>query len=158
MSACKCGCGQDAGVYAFTDIRRGEVAGQPKNYVKGHNQFAKRTCFDREEINDFDLGWFVGMFEGEGYIGSNKSKPQIVIVSTDKPNLLRIQRVLGCGKVYPRKAVRGNKASWAWKVSVLADVIAIVEFMYPYLGARRRHQCRRAMPISILRDHNGNLC
>ena len=38
MSLCECGCGQDAGVYPiYTYVAGKNVSGQPKRFVKGHN-------------------------------------------------------------------------------------------------------------------------
>ena len=37
MNTCKCGCGEDAGVYAQTDCRRGDIKGMPRKFIRGHN-------------------------------------------------------------------------------------------------------------------------
>lgn len=34
---CRCGCGQPAPILAWTDRRRGHVAGQPARFILGHN-------------------------------------------------------------------------------------------------------------------------
>lgn len=147
MNKCKCGCGKDAGTYANTDPRRGEVKGAPKSYLQGHNNFLARSCVERSDLTDFELGWIVGMIEGEGHIGINGHQARITVVSTDKPNLRRIQKSLGCGKIYPRKVRPGWKPSWGWTVYISSDVKAVVEILYPHLSARRRRQCRKAFPM-----------
>jgi hypothetical protein len=37
MAICKCGCGQDAGVYVKTRSQYGHVRGQPRRFAPGHN-------------------------------------------------------------------------------------------------------------------------
>ena len=36
MSLCKCGCGEDAGVWPRTHTNRGEIRGNPRRYIHGH--------------------------------------------------------------------------------------------------------------------------
>lgn len=46
-SPCACGCGQDAGTYKRTDRSKGRVAGQPKQFIRGHNAHSGLSDRDR---------------------------------------------------------------------------------------------------------------
>ncbi len=37
MGECRCGCGEDAGVYKFTNASKGIFEGEPKKFKRGHN-------------------------------------------------------------------------------------------------------------------------
>lgn len=40
---CKCGCGQPTAISTYTWDLRGYVKGQPRDYIRGHNQRGKPT-------------------------------------------------------------------------------------------------------------------
>lgn len=47
---CECGCGQDTGVYRYTDSRRGQIKGQPK-------RFATKSCQLRSPLAPAERFW-----------------------------------------------------------------------------------------------------
>jgi hypothetical protein len=90
--------------------------------------FKPRTCVS--ELDDFELGWVVGLIE----------------VSTDYMVLFRMKSILKCGRISERKTALANrKRMWAYKISVAADVAAVIELTYEHLSLRRQDQCRKVL-------------
>jgi hypothetical protein len=75
---CLCGCGQPAGVYGRTNSRRGEVRGQPKRYVNGHNS---RKNVRRYAVDE-STGCWVWLLQlsrtGYAYCWSTKEQRNVV--------------------------------------------------------------------------------
>ncbi len=92
--------------------------------------------------------WFVGVFEGEGTIClSARSSVQLRIAMTDKDVIARIRNVVGLGTVYaPWKSQRADrKPSWLWNMYRKAEVAAVLPWMLPHLGERRRARALEAV-------------
>jgi hypothetical protein len=106
--------------------------------------FKPRTCVS--ELDDFELGWVVGLIEGEGCISAHNDKAAIIVVSTDYMVLFRMKSILKCGRISERKTALANrKRMWAYKISVAADVAAVIELTYEHLSLRRQDQCRKVL-------------
>lgn len=140
---CECGCGE-------------HVRLATHRFVNGHQRRHPASCV-LAVTDSFELGWIVGIVEGEGCIGAyrngavNTKCPKVMVSSSDISVVQRVKVTLGCGKIYTRKDV-GNgltkKTMYEWRTTTRADAIAVSEILYPYLSARRRAQIRRAFQRS----------
>jgi len=96
-------------------------------------------------MNRFDLGYVVGLFEGEGNISiviNTKSKnpmlsPRVEISNQDRNLLEKVKEILGFGQIY-----RGSKKSgmWRWNIQNLADVLRFCELIEPYLVSEKKRK------------------
>lgn len=99
-------------------------------------------------MQDFDLGWAVGLFEGEGTIvlpSVGRGSIQLQLASTDEDTVVRFQALVG-GKVYgPYGPYQPNrKAHWRW--DAYGDNAAeFLRLVFPYLGSRRALRAREAL-------------
>ena len=51
QNTCACGCGEDPGVYAQSHSQRGQVKGEPKRWIRGHeNRGRVMTPAERAKI------------------------------------------------------------------------------------------------------------
>jgi hypothetical protein len=95
-------------------------------------------------MTDFELGWVVGIFEGEGYAGPRKLSgrsvcPVIAIGMTDEDVIKKVASLIGATAKGPLN--RGPKRKLLWLVRVFGDrAIALGNKMLPHLGARRTKQ------------------
>ena len=105
-----------------------------------------------ESITAFDLGWLVGILEGEGAFvvsydkrrkGTYNSKIQVEM--TDKDMIDRINNLFP-GRVwesnYPSKykSFPNAKPSWRWAISSKDKTKALAELIYPFMSDRRKLQ------------------
>lgn len=92
----------------------------------------------------FDLGWAIGLLEGEGCFHSTNS-PGVRITMTDEDALVKIAKILG-GKVdgpYPPRTHQ-RKATWNWVV--YGDpAIEIMRKIHPHMGIRRQSQIDKVL-------------
>ena len=110
----------------------------------------KNTSSTLANKTDFEFGWFVGLYEGEGTFFMEKGKyPKLVlkIDMTDRDTVERCSRFLGV-KVQTLK-LYGNQKKEVYRVkkqggltSQLADLIMK---MKPHLCARRQSQIDHAL-------------
>jgi len=94
MSLCECGCGQDAGVYKYSDKTFGAVKGQPKKFVIGHRK-------NKREVLPTNLcacgcGRDAGRYSGDG--GSSKEGAPKRFLKGHHKNPVRTQ----CRKGHPQ--------------------------------------------------------
>jgi hypothetical protein len=105
-----------------------------------------------ESISDLDLGWAIGLLEGEGCFGaySDKRRPdtwtvKIQMESTDYDVVTRLN-TLFLGRVwesnYPskKKAFPLAKDSWRWSISDKQRVKTLCLLIYPHMSLRRKAQ------------------
>lgn len=96
------------------------------------------------DIGTFDLGWLVGLFEGEGSISwthsirkerkRNYFSVHITIVNTNLELIERILDVVGTGKITPiPKQKDYHKQAYMWRLHRQDDVLWFLEETYPYL-------------------------
>ena len=114
-----------------------------------------------KELNLFDLGWLVGIIEGEGcFVRSvDKRRPNTInckvqVESTDFDVIKRIQDLLGGSIIesnYPAKyrAFPSAKNSWRWSVSSKANVKEVSNIIYPYLSLRSKEQANKLQDATI---------
>jgi len=96
-------------------------------------------------VSEYDLGWIVGILEGEGTFvllrsgGGRRYYSQVGVTQKDPWLLYRFIELLGCGhisldsdRVY-RWYIRGGKAR------------ELIRLVMPYLSPRRQKQAQRAL-------------
>lgn len=103
-------------------------------------------------LSDFELGWLVGMFEGEGSFLINTQKRQrynkaysfgnLQVGSVDEDVIDRLQTVLGGWGA--RHTERKNHPKWQpfhrLRICKQEQVKWLTEQMLPHLNSRRRQQ------------------
>jgi hypothetical protein len=107
------------------------------------------------ELDDFMLGWIVGLVEADGCIGAYRNgspamAPKVMVASSDLPVLRRVQRTLNCGGIYANNGDNGitKKQMYQWQTTTRADALAVIDLIYEYLSTRRRAQVRRALRLA----------
>lgn len=108
-------------------------------------------------MQPFDLGWLVGILEGEGafvvsYDPRRKGtyNVKIQVEMTDKDMIDRIQ-MLYPGRVwesnYPSKlkAFPNAKPSWRWAISRKDQTKELATLIYPYMSDRRKIQLDKVL-------------
>ena len=103
------------------------------------------------KLPEAKLGWVAGIVDGEGYIGIVQAKdkrrgtftlmPRVDIVSTTKVMQDELQRVLGFGCVFEKKAHQrrkpNEKVQFAWEIWSAATVGPFLSVIEPYLIVKR---------------------
>lgn len=120
-------------------------------------------------MNDFDLGWLVGILEGEGaFVASpDKRRPSTVAVKiqvemTDKDMIERLHSLLPHGRVwesnYPskRKAFPNAKDSWRWAISRKDTVKELTTLIYPHMSTRRQAQLDKVLLYCSYKKEKSN--
>lgn len=110
-----------------------------------------------ESLTQFDIGWIVGILEGEGCFGaySDKRRPttfsvKIQMESTDHDVVLRLNKLIP-GRVwesnYPSKTKNfpSAKDSWRWAISDKNSVKSVINLIYPYMSVRRQEQLNKVL-------------
>jgi len=122
--------------------------------------FAPRSLGNRlsgsDRLTDFELGWLVGLLEGEGcfFITRRAKGPygpylyaRVTVCMTDRDVLERLQRVTGTGKlekIRERKDPRHKPIS-QWIVCRNQEAIELMIAVYPHMGARRQAKIREVL-------------
>lgn len=118
-------------------------------------------------MEDNDIVWAVGLFEGEGCINIGpraaleagelgKVLVRLTLATTDLDVLEKFQEIMGVGSITERKWFRKNhwKPSWRWESVRQEDVQRILLDFLPYLGSRRRDKADQALQIlKMKREH-----
>ncbi len=135
---------------------------------RDNNSFLCRKCKQSKEfsqiikllhdISSFDLGWVIGLIEGEGCFykkGSNsKLKDDIycyplagfTLMSTDKDIMERLIGLLRLTLNGPYYKKSKKKRKEVWSIQVTGNkAIAIMQAIRQHLGARRQEQIDEAI-------------
>jgi hypothetical protein len=109
-----------------------------------------------DRMSSFELGWVVGLLEGEGCFfvntcGTPKYGPyayaRVTVCMTDRDVLERLQEVTGIGrleKVRPRKDPKHKPIS-QWIVCRNQEAIELMVAVYPHMGVRRQAKIREVL-------------
>lgn len=88
------------------------------------------------------VAWAAGLFEGEGYISSKRTKGYAIALGlkmTDRDVVDRFGSVVGVGAVRgPYNNCNGVKPVYVWQTGKFVDVFSTLKLFWPYLGERRR--------------------
>lgn len=94
-------------------------------------------------FNLVDLAWLAGLFEGEGCISTDTTRPSVrlIIRMTDEDVIRKAHRIAQIGSVAGPSIQKGtgNKPFWTW-AACGKDAAALLMTMWPLLGERRRHR------------------
>lgn len=94
-------------------------------------------------MTPFDLGWAVGIFEGEGTLGVTKhGRPFVAVYSNDREVLERFERIVAAGTIRPMRP-----GQWAWKLDRIEEAQRVVALLLPHLSERRRRQAAAVMAV-----------
>jgi len=98
-----------------------------------------------ETLSDFNLGWIVGILEGEGTFDlSNKKYPRVRIEMTDKDSVYRFYAVLGVSRT-PRHTVRQDKKdSWVGSIHGPQAKLLMVD-VFPHMSERRQQKIQEIL-------------
>lgn len=100
-------------------------------------------------MDDVELAWFTGLFEGEGTIvNEGKHGVHIKIQMTDSDVIQRVFRLVNCGSVIESNADKRKsyyKPAFMWRVCNGLDVKRLLLLMLPLLGDRRRARALEAL-------------
>ena len=106
-------------------------------------------------MSEFEWGWAIGMFEGEGTIHLQKPNSNVghtlphgqwilQVQMTDEDVVRRFHTIVGVGHVtgpyQPQRRTPGHpyKVVWQWKCGRNEDTLALLYIMLPALGDRRQ--------------------
>ena len=107
------------------------------------------------DISVFDLGWLVGIVEGEGTFSVNKTRrsttPRFYLYSPDEWVVDRCLQVTGMGRKYVRPEGKGNRPGnghrYGWVVSKIKDVETLYAEIQPHLSPRLRERLLETLKI-----------
>lgn len=90
-------------------------------------------------MNEIDVAWAAGLFEGEGSIHfANGVGTGVIIQMTDKDVLERMQELFG-GKIAVAYEAKNNwKTCYRWTLGIKEGCEEFVKNIYPYLMSRRK--------------------
>ena len=121
----------------------------------------KKTQAEIFELSSFDLGWLVGMIEGEGSINShiNTKSGYLVtalsVASTDKDIIDRMNKLFpGASRNYKRVYENHYKTQYIWNINKRKDIRTIAATILPYLSERRTQQFTKV--INQIDDYEKN--
>lgn len=97
-------------------------------------------------IEEFRLGWIVGIIEGEGWIGCKDGRPTISVSSVDKDVIDRLMEWAEVGLVRERSelTVKGKRV-WIWSITKRDVAGEFLEKILPYLSERRSEKALHAI-------------
>lgn len=97
-------------------------------------------------MTPLDLGWVVGMFEGEGSIsiGTKRNEIAMAMCSTDEDVVRRFHNLVSCGTVVGPHSTNGNKDQFTWRSST-NDSERLLRLFLPLLGNRRAARATEAL-------------
>lgn len=115
-----------------------------------------------EHVNEVEIAWAAGLFEGEGYMSAYqreygaKIQACIGLGMADRDIVDRFQAIVECGAVSTRKpGTRGHRPIHDWRVYEAVHVRRLVALFLPYLGERRRARAVELLDqIADVKSHN----
>ena len=104
------------------------------------------------DLSDLELGWLVGILEGEGCFSFSKTQKgfwrfEVSVNMTDEDVIYALPRITGLGNIYgpQRKKKEHWKPSWKWAVVKEEDVKDLCVRVKPHMHGRRRVQIHRLL-------------
>lgn len=94
-------------------------------------------------MSGFQLGWVVGIFEGEGSFvwsdrGNGSVQARVQVAMTDLDTIERLQEFTGLGNISgPYRTSSGLKPIWYWSVGDQVGFRQLSAAMRPHLSTRR---------------------
>ncbi len=123
-----------------------------------HKQIHKSVLDTLENLTSFDLGWLVGLIEGEGCFYRKDSKSNLqdgtyvyplcgfAMMATDKDVMRRASDLLDIDLKGPYYKQQENERKVVWSIQVTGNkAVALMKSIYNYLGNRRKKQIDAAL-------------
>ena len=113
----------------------------------------KKTKSKTFDISDFDLGWFVGIIEGEGSINAHiNSKSgylctELTVSSTDEDLIDRLHSIYPGKSEYVKEYKNHYKTQWIWSVTKREDIRTVVNKILPYMMNRRANKMKEVIEM-----------
>ena len=104
----------------------------------------KKTKAKDFNLEGFDLGWFVGIIEGEGSISArlnNKSgylTVELTVASTDRDMIEKLDKIYPGKSEYIREYSNHFKTQYIWAVTNRSGVRSVINKILPFMGSRRK--------------------
>jgi hypothetical protein len=103
-------------------------------------------------MNDIDLGWLAGIFEGEGciYITQDGRTLRLTIPSTDLETVEKVKRLTGIGTIHQANYVVKSGESrviYRWQAQKLLEVQDLLRTLLPHFGKRRTAKAIEGLAI-----------
>jgi len=111
----------------------------------------KKTEALEFKISDFDLGWFVGIIEGEGSIGYRYNKrtgylcTELTVSSTDEDIIDKLDKIYPGKSKYVKKYTNHYKEQFVWAVTSRKGIRTILTKILPYMGKRRYEKMKEVI-------------
>jgi hypothetical protein len=96
-------------------------------------------------MDDIELGWCAGFFEGEGNFEHSLDRRRVCVTNCDLESLERFQKRMGVGTIHGPYGTEKNptwKPRYQWRVSYWLDVKSVIEMLWPLLSQRRQDQAQ----------------
>jgi hypothetical protein len=94
-------------------------------------------------MTNYELGWIVALFEGEGCISRMRQGWQAELKMTDEDVVRKFTDIIGIGAVhgpYPERNRPQIKPYWSWHIGKRQDVLNFVALFAPLMGTRRANK------------------
>lgn len=100
------------------------------------------------DLGDYELGWLVGILEGEGWFrfGAQPRNGTIIynwgicITSTDKDVIEHVAQIFGTKVSGPRYERNPDRPLWHTGLWIRARVIELCSLLHPHMSLRRQQQ------------------
>jgi hypothetical protein len=155
---CECGCGEETSVSDVTDRSKGWVKGKPHRFRRGHavlgRTISSGSVYSYHCLSELELGWVVGLLEGEGCFTIKKGKrkngfsctPAVRVVSTDGDVIDRLHELVPAGSVCkPTRKTKGGKQIYSWSLQNTEAVLDLLVVVFPMMGERRQNRIREVL-------------
>ena len=115
-----------------------------------------KPIFSSYDLTDFDLGFIIGLIEGEGTltisVARGYGRPLIQIANTDLELINKTSTLLGTGFTI-RDARKGRKTAYYLKTSSIHKIMQILTKLRPYfVSERKRKLCDLLLEYCKLRE------
>jgi len=111
----------------------------------------KKTKAKDFKLEGFDLGWFVGIIEGEGSIScryNKKSKylcAELTVASTDEDMIDKLHSIYPGKSKYIKEYKNHYKTQYVWAVTKREGIRTVVSKIFPYMGERRKSKIKEVI-------------
>ena len=113
----------------------------------------KKTKPDNIQIKEFDLGWFVGIIEGEGSVSARINRKtgyltvELTVASTDEDMIDKLHKIYPGKSKYIREYKNHFKTQYIWAVTNRQGLRTVINKVLPYMGKRRKESMVEVLDI-----------
>jgi len=100
-----------------------------------------------DDVNYDDLAWCAGLYEGEGsaYTKTREGRLTVMIDMTDEDVVRAFHQRIGLGHVARSSKLPSGKICWRWSAASFEQGQAVLAYLWPWLGERRKAQATRVL-------------